>query len=60
MQWQVEKLENGNYNFKAIRALVGTIQGQLFALLTEEQIVSYATEWTLQRDERDTEGNAYV
>lgn len=60
MQWQVEKLENGNYNLKAIRALVGTIQGQLFALLTEEQIVSYATEWTLQRDERDTEGNAYV
>ncbi|KAI1784708.1 hypothetical protein LXA43DRAFT_194181 [Ganoderma leucocontextum] len=58
--WDVEKLENGNYKFKAIGDVVGAIDGRLFAILLEDQVVDAATEWTLQRDERDTQGNAFV
>ncbi|KAI1784717.1 hypothetical protein LXA43DRAFT_1101107 [Ganoderma leucocontextum] len=58
--WDVEKLENGNYKFKAIGDVVGAIDGRLFAILLEDQVVDAATEWTLQQDERDAAGNAYV
>ena len=60
-QWEVEKLENGNYKFKANHCIaVGAINGLLFAILFEHQLAGAAIEWTLKRDERDTEGNAYV
>ncbi|KAM5542231.1 hypothetical protein V8D89_004104 [Ganoderma adspersum] len=59
--WVVEKLENGNYKFIANHSLaVGAIDGLLFAILFEYQLAGAAIEWTLKRDERDTEGNAYV
>ena len=61
LQWEVEKLENGNYKFKASRNIVGDIDGHLFALLFDDHIASATTtEWTLTQDERDTAGNAYV
>ncbi|PIL29926.1 hypothetical protein GSI_07836 [Ganoderma sinense ZZ0214-1] len=59
--WEVEKLENGNYKFKANGSVVGAINGLLWAIILENQIENATTvEWTLKRDERDTDGNAYV
>ncbi|KAM5542234.1 hypothetical protein V8D89_004107 [Ganoderma adspersum] len=60
--WAVEKLPNGNYEFRARNSIVGAIDGLLFAIIVEEEIPSLGAtiEWTLQRDERDTDGNAYV
>ncbi|KAM5542236.1 hypothetical protein V8D89_004109 [Ganoderma adspersum] len=59
--WDVEKLENGNYRLKANNGTVGAHEGLLWAIIMEDQ-VAHATdiEWTLQRDERDPDGNAYV
>ena len=57
----MEKLANGNYKLKANYSIVGAIDGRLFAILFEEQIANASTtEWTIKRDERDTEGDAYV
>ena len=60
-QWEVEKLENGSYKFKANNDIVGVINERVFAILRDNQIpVPTTTEWTLKRDEWDTERNAYV
>ncbi len=61
-QWEVEKLENGNYKVKANNNIVGAIDGLLFAIIDFEAQIENAdtTEWTLKQDERDTEGDAYV
>ena len=57
----MEKLGNGNYKFKANNALVAAIDGRLFAIVIKDQIPSTATtEWTLKRDEMDTQENAYM
>ena len=58
----MEKLENGNYQFKANGSIVGALDGLLFAIVIEEEIPSLGAtiEWTLKQDERDTDGNAYV
>ena len=60
-QWEVEKLENGNYKFKANNNIVGVIDEHVFAIILEDQIPSATSiEWTLTRDEWDTERKAYV
>ena len=56
----MERLENGNYTFKANGSIVGAIGGLLFAIKLKEDIPKAAIEWTLHRDERDPDGNAYV
>ena len=56
----MERLENGNYTFKANGSIVGAIGGLLFAIILEEDIPKATIEWTLHRDEQNTDGNAYV
>ena len=59
-QWDVEKLDNGNYNLKNRGAIVGGIVGLLFAFLLPNQASLATTEWTLERDVRNASEHAYM
>ncbi|KAI1785581.1 hypothetical protein LXA43DRAFT_124293 [Ganoderma leucocontextum] len=58
--WVVEKLSTGNYTLKIWGAIVGALDTRVLAFLNEDQALLARTEWTLQCDESDAEGNAYV
>ncbi|PIL29940.1 hypothetical protein GSI_07851 [Ganoderma sinense ZZ0214-1] len=55
--WDVEKLPNGKYKLQTRGAAVGAVDGLLVAFLMKTETT---LEWTIQRDERDTEGNSYI
>nr|VWO98436.1 Ubiquitin-conjugating enzyme E2 2 [Ganoderma boninense] len=59
-KWVVEKLPNGNYGLQIRRADVGDLNGRLVAFLPEAVGLVTTLEWTIQRDERDAEGNSYI
>ena len=61
MQWDVEKLANGNYIVKNGGDIVGGIDRKLFAILIPEHVTPEATEWTFRLDEtRVKDGDAYM
>ena len=61
VQWDVEKLANGNYIVKNGGDIVGGIDRKLFAILIPEHVTPEATEWTFRLDEtRMKDGDAYM
>ena len=61
VQWDVEKLPNGNYRVKNGGDIVGGVDRKLFAILKPEDVTAEATEWTFRLDEtRVKDGDAYM
>ena len=61
VQWDVEKLANGNYRVKNGGDIVGGIDRKLFAILIPEHVTPEATEWNFRLDEtRVKDGDAYM
>ena len=60
--WGVKKLDNGNYKFLAMGAVVGGFAGSLFAYPNpvDSEAELATTEWTFQRDVLNPNGHAYV
>ena len=61
LQWDVEKLPNGNYKLLNRRAAVGALEGRLLAFLIDGEALLDSLEWSIQRaDGRDPDGDTYV
>nr|VWO99539.1 Regulator Ustilago maydis 1 protein [Ganoderma boninense] len=57
-QWDVEKLDNGNYKLRNRGAIVGGTVGHLFAFLMEDGAATVTTEWTIRSDTARTQDGA--
>ncbi|KAM5542253.1 hypothetical protein V8D89_004126 [Ganoderma adspersum] len=58
--WDVERLPNGHYKLQSRGAAVGAVDRLLFAFLIEAETLVATLEWSIQRDERDGDGNCYI
>ncbi|KAI1784270.1 hypothetical protein LXA43DRAFT_1066903 [Ganoderma leucocontextum] len=60
LNWDVKKLDNGNYKLMTHGAVVSAVAGHVFAFLIHEETMGATMEWTLTSDGQNTGSNTYV